>query len=508
MSQLRTVVLHMLTPAMITIGVAISATNNIEAQQPTQKSLADSLVDAAQQHQSRVEKSQQEESSIQREIDDEQSNLRSAESDLTSLQEKQPALKQTWKYLEIGEFERQSDFERRRNKVQAEEQRAFASAESEWRRTLSSRENEVRILRAATEQRRKELRGAAQTANEKTASAAWEEPSLPFVTHTLTSKQLSLPRFNRETLSFEPVVIEPFGSTELQSLREGNLVARIEESNKLSVRIKLPSLESAQSFRERFEGGEITCVVVGGLDFVRAESPILVQSEITKEEETYVTKGNAGRTIGAFAIGILAAAIGASPDQMQQIGGQMGSDPNWRMQPTKQKVVVQSEKKVDGTRFHFQMSQEAVSFIDKEQKTVMDASVVILNDFVLVKKIMSDAQHVSRALQPGDRIVRVGDHETRDVRALASAVRPDPVAHHGGSRTNCQSERPYSDASHKRSRTLRSVLPLVGDPAQGSTAQPLSTSGVGTVRGGSGGHSGRRRPADGPRAHLSSRAIF
>ena len=45
-------------------------------------------------------------------------------------------------------------------------------------------------------------------------------------------------------------------------------------------------------------------------------------------------------------------------------------------------------------------------------------------------------------------------------------------------------------------------------PAKDQPARPLSTPGIGTVRGGLGGHSRRERPADGSRPHLSTRAIF
>jgi hypothetical protein len=417
MPQSPFVQLRILLVTIAAMFTSSSVADDVSAQQPGQQSLADSIIDAVQKQQSLIKLAQQEEASIQSQIEEAESKLLSAEDTLASMQGDKPILQNAWKDLQIGEFESQKIFKRRQNEAKTREKREFEKAERDWREQFSKYEASVNLWRPATAQKVKELREAIRTAKERTASCEWHIPELPLLSLELTSKELVLPRFNRESMSFDPVIFQERPAIEMSGSQTGLLVAKIEVSNWSDIAIKLSSLEEAKQFKERFEAGDITCHVVGGLDLTQSESPIILQEEISKEEETYVTPKNTFIT----AVGLAILLFGSPPDQT--------ADPNFiagnnafELKSEKSKVIVQPEKKMSGTRYHFNMSQEIVVFLDKERGIVKEASVVFSKDFVRVKEVIADSQ-LDGILQPGDKIVRVGDREIRSATALRSAVR-------------------------------------------------------------------------------------
>jgi chromosome segregation ATPase len=211
MYQLRSVLANVLIFTTMIAAIVILAANKVKAQQATRKSVVDSLIDAALQQQSQIMKAQQAESIIWTQIEEAKSNLSAAESALRSIQEDKPILKNTWKNLEIGEFEQRSDFERRRNESKAQEEHEFENRECVWRKQLTALEEKVSRLRASTKIQLKRLEEEAQTAKKQIATAGRELPVPSFAFPVLTS-DLSFPKFNRETMCFEPVILKVPGT--------------------------------------------------------------------------------------------------------------------------------------------------------------------------------------------------------------------------------------------------------------------------------------------------------
>jgi hypothetical protein len=259
---------NLIQAAIVVLAIASAA----RAQLVTQQSLADSLVDAAARHQARIATCRQELVENLRKLQSEQARVESAAASLASIQSAKPIRRDTWKSLVIGEFESQAEFEQRQRAERLREQLAFEAQERNWKAELSSREKVLNTLVQAVEAGFPESLAATRSLASKAESIEWEVPPLPTFDRSLNHNEITLPKFDRLNMSFGPVAIRPSGVTEVRASRPGNLVARIEESNTATIRITLPSLEEARKFKERFEAGEITCVVAGGLEYRGRES--------------------------------------------------------------------------------------------------------------------------------------------------------------------------------------------------------------------------------------------
>lgn len=384
-----------------------------------QVSLANELVSAAARHQARAEASAKAIEGFQARVESLASTLRSAEADLASVRAARPVLQRNWSALQLGEFETEDDFRRRQEAAKQREKERFDASDRDWRNRLSAKEHDVEKLRRSIEARTAELRDEAERLGERSLASVWEVPALPAFRRTLGVKDFVLPKFDRSSMSFGPVTIPASGVSEMRSSLPGNLIARIEETSTVTIRITLPSLDAAKAFREGFEAGEIVCIVESGLDLGPAgpESPILVKPEVVRYEET-TDIGAAARAIGTALIGL---ASGANPDDVSRaMESQSPTSPNVV------RVVERHAVKEAGTRYHFTMSPETVSFMNMSRRATDGAVVSLVGDFPAVKLVRADAPPESRVLQPGDRIVRVGDRETRDARAVRAACRAVP----------------------------------------------------------------------------------
>lgn len=384
-----------------------------------QASLADELVSAAARHQARVEASAKEVEDFQRRVETLASGLRSAEADLSGVRAAKPVLQSKESALQIGEFETEDEFRKRQAVAKQVDQDRFNASERDWRNRISAKEREVERLRRSIEARTAGLRDEAERLGERSLASVWEVPALPAFRRTLGCKDFALPKFDRSSMSFGPVTIPASGISELRSSLPGNLVARIEETSTAAIRITLPSLDAAKAFREGFESGSIVCVVQCGLDLGPAgpESPILVKPEVARYEET-TDIGAVARAVGTTLYGLVS---GAHPDDVSRaLESQAPANPNL-VRVVEQPAVLEA-----GTRYHFTMSPETVSFMDTSQRATDGAAVSFVGDFPRVKVVRANAPPESRVLQQGDRIVRVGDRETRDARAVRAACRAVP----------------------------------------------------------------------------------
>ena len=409
------VTLRAVTVAVFFIGPVLGA------QQSPNKSLGDLLIESASEHQAKLRKAQQDEVGRQRQIEELQSRFNRAETESTSLLPTRPTPKNSWKTLEIGEFEQENVFLIRRNQAKASEERESERAENEWRAAVSKHEDEVKALRSKTKAQVAELAPSSPSSGLDRTTAAWRIPESINPSRTTTYKEMPLARFNREAMCFE-TVIQP-AKFDLPSSQSQTLIASLVETTHTRIRITFPTFESAKAFKESFEAGGIQCRVGLGLDLSYVERPIVLQREVVKMEETIATKDNALKGFGALALAAFAQLAGASPEQMQNMGNAGANSGAFEIKPERRRVVVQPEVKVDGTKFHFAVSHETVFFFDNDRKVLAGAEVEFVDECARVTTITPDAQPAAKLLQPGDRILRVGAKAIRDMRGLHSAIR-------------------------------------------------------------------------------------
>ena len=132
------------------------------------------------------------------------------------------------------------------------------------------------------------------------------------------------------------------------------------------MRITVSGLDEAKRFKEGVEKGDIICVIGNDATLVQRESPILVQPLIMgMEEDTFVTGENGIKIGAAIAIALL--------------GKETTPEQNAAFELRKQKVkkVIQNEVKMEGIRFHFELKPNAVTFVDKNNKPIAYANVVV-----------------------------------------------------------------------------------------------------------------------------------
>lgn len=413
-------------------GIAIprqkdSAASNEAAPIPSQRPAGDLLIEFGEQYYAKLMQARDEESSIRSEIRRLEKDIEAAKEESASIQLNKPLLGNTWKQLEIGEFESQQEYKKRVDAEKAQEERKFKQSLEEWEAKCQRAELALKKICKTTENRHIGLVRELESAKKKADSVAWQSARHAFLSRKVTGNDISLPRFNRDSLSFEPVIIKPIGTMDLQSSKSKSLMARVEENQLPRLRISLPSLEKAKAFREGFEAGDFICIISIGVELFKAESPIVLQREVVKEEEKWLTKENGEKVAGALIIGLIAQAMGATPEQMQQAGDAIADNPNFQIKPSKERKIIQPEIKVEGTRFHFGLSTNHVTFVDKNMKRVIEAQVTFLDNFLEVDEVMSDAQEGARVLRPGDRIVAVDGKPVHDLRSLRNAVLMCPL---------------------------------------------------------------------------------
>lgn len=377
-----------------------------------QQSYVEELIDAASRRQTRIVACQNALAEFQRRVEDFKQSLVSASASISATRGSKPVLKGEWRSLEIGEFESKDELQQRQAAAKQREQDLFESATGQWKARLSSQERDFEEFCRSSEIKTEKLRVESIRLLESLQSSIWHVPALPNHRRTLDRSNVTLPRFDRESMSFFPVAIPPSGTTEVRSSRPGNLIVRIEEASTASVRITLPSLSAAKAFKEAFEAGKITCVVEGGLDLGLTESPILLKPEVVRYEE----RADYGAVAWAVGTTLAHYMAGLPPEELER---------SLQHQDLAKviRVVEQSEVKEAGTRFHFTMSPESVTFVDSARRPIGDVRVSFLADRPRVKTIRPDAQIASRELQPGDQIIRVGDRETLDFRAIVASIR-------------------------------------------------------------------------------------
>lgn len=333
------------------------------------ESLADRLLGQLTRMRANMSEEQSMDAAVQREIQQLQTGVASAQSWLSKLTRNKPELKNDWGNLQIGEFESEAAFEKRKTDARAHEKREFETATQDWEAQVRKADADLRTLRLTADIQIRQLTEKRKAAKEKQRSAV--QP-LPNMHRTITNEDLSLPRFDRELMIFGPMSWQ-INPIELQSSRTPDRVRLIADG--LKVQIKLPSLEAAESFKGRFAKGEIKCVIDEKIELVRVESPIVLQPEITKEEETYLTKANAGRVLGTLAVIGIAQAFGAPRDQMNKTT-EVASDA-LELKLERSRVVVQPQQTAQGARYHLKLTHTAVRFIDASAHLVPEAEVHI-----------------------------------------------------------------------------------------------------------------------------------
>jgi|GEM_PF-7124474 len=396
--------------SVLVSAILVCACNNASGQQTH----VDELADAAARRQAQIVACEQAITEWQRRVEDFGRSMTSALDSISATRAEKPVPKDAWKSLEIGEFESKGEFEQRQAAARKLERDQFETADRQWKSRLASQERELEDFRRSCQVKSEKLQGESTRLLERLQASTWHVPALPSHRRLMDRGSVTLPRFDRESMSFWPVVIPASGVTEVRVSRPGNLVVRIEESSTASIRITLPSLAAAKAFKEAFESGQITCIVEGGLDMGLTESPILVKPEVVRYEEGT----DFGAAALAIATGIVHVIAGSSPEDLER-ALESQAPPS----PKLVEVVEQAEVKEAGTRFHFSMSPESVTFIDSARRPIADVRVSRLGDRPRVKTINPDAQPACRELQSGDQIIRVGDREVWDIRAIRSATR-------------------------------------------------------------------------------------
>lgn len=372
---------------------------NAQGQQTSEQAFADSIVDAAEEYRSRIA-----DTCRYGDWNDFVDSVRATES---SIKASEPVLKNEWITLVIGEFEPQATFDQRQLAAKEREQREFEAAHRDWERRRDAFVKDI-------EKKSKEV----EKAIKEFERAKWEWPRLPNYRRTSSHKEIPLPLFDRKSMSFGPLVIPPFVST-LPSTRPGKVLARLEDATKTTIRISLPSLEAAQSFKERFSRGEITCALTEELELLDSETPIVVKPEVTKlvEVSQPLTAENYFE-LAAGLINIIYVANGGTPPPPDPFAHTPAPSA-----PVYERVVVTPAVTEVGTQHRFTMSPVAIVFIDKAGRPVKEVSVTILNTHPEVEAVTPDAQAGVRVLRQGDLIVRIGDCDVHDIRAVQSAVR-------------------------------------------------------------------------------------
>ena len=381
---------------------------------------ADRLIRAVRTSEIRVAETTKRISDLEGQITAAKSFLQAAHLTLSAVPDTKPKLSNRWLQLAIGEFEREKDFEARRSQAKDQEVRKYKAALERWEAALPSTKKDLEEFEASARTQLDKLNLDLADAQRVLDAAIRQGPVLPVVIpRSLTADKMPLPKFNRETMTFGPIAIPTRSKVEFRHSSGESLFAQLEEMRCPQIQIRLPSLDAARLFKERFELGEIVCVVGNGVDYSTAETPIVVPA-IVKEEETLVTGNNVTSAIELlFLLGM--AASGNLPDQpMPPLHQFKGGE--------KRTVTVQQEQKIAGTKYHFTMSPETVVFVDRNQNKIFDdAQVTMFYKLFVVKGLSPDAQQAARVLQPGDHVVAVEKYPVCNTRGLQAAVRSMPV---------------------------------------------------------------------------------
>lgn len=388
---------------MIQSALSLALLACLASNATNQQGGVDALADAASRHQAQIVASEKAIAEFKLKYEEFERSFRSAFESVRSTKNGKPVMKDEWKSLAIGEFESDDDFQKRQAAARKREEELFETTSRRWSAQLASQERDLEKFVHSSRKKNESFQAEAVRLDERLRASSWHMPSLPTRRRSLDRGIVTLPRFDRETLSFWPVAIPAADSFEARSSLPGNLVVRIEESATASIRVTLPTLAAAQAFKEAFEAGQITCIVDGCLDMGPTESPILVKPEVVRYEEG-VDYGAAALALGATLLHIWA---GSSPEDLER-ALQSQAAPS----PKLVKVVEQAEVKEAGTRFHFEMAPKSVSFVDSSRRPIRDVRVTFLGARPTVKAIRPDAQKAIQLLQVGDQIIRVGDRET------------------------------------------------------------------------------------------------
>lgn len=324
--------------------------------------------------------------------------------------------------LTIGEFESEEAFSKRKAETKLMDAKENKAAVEAWTQRSAALTANLRQAQAAREKEKSAFELEIKEAQAEIVSNYWVSPRFPKLSVIYQAKEAPLPIFDRASMAFDPVVLPKNLVLEFVGTGTPLKMAMAVDPYPTSFRVKFKSLEEARKFKEQYESGQYNCRVTRCLDIQNTESPILIQKEVTKEEETYLTNRNAGNLLGAFIIGALGGAMGASPEAIQRAGESYASDPNFQVKPEKKTVIVQPEKKVDGTRYHFGMTPIDIGFVDSKGSKI-DAVVERKANPAVIDDIAKDSPLVPAGIVAGDKVVRVGDMQIHDATSLRFALR-------------------------------------------------------------------------------------
>lgn len=388
--------------------------------------VANALIGKATDWESSVLKAIEEKKVHERALASEQSNYNSALSQNNNHNAFKPLISDKAKKLTVGEFESDDEFKKRQAETMANDEKENKEALEAWVKKKDALAKDYQKAREVLEKQKPGLELKINEAQARILSNYWITTPLPTLSRTYQAKEVPLPVFDRVSMSFAPLVLPSSQTIEFKGTGTILKVATILENESTSFQVKFKTLADAKRFKDQYDAGQYKCRVSRCLDIRSIESPIIVQREVTKEQETYMTKGNAGRLLGALVVGAIGGAMGATPQEMANLGDAMNSDPNLQIRPDKKTIVVQPEIKADGTRYYFTMTPYAISFVDNNG-SVVDALVEFKTNHVVIKDVLKNSSLASSGVVPGDKIIRVGNSTVRNITSLRSALRAYPL---------------------------------------------------------------------------------
>lgn len=295
------------------------------------------LIEIGRDYDNAVASARQRVNNAQARVTSSQKPLLVVQSKLKSL--RKPAPVNNVKRLRIGEFETNEGFRQRVERTKVSDQEATIA-------TLKSYERRKIAAQSAVDQARREMgkQLPVLTRELTNAKAAYKSTlqNLPSKEVTVRVAILRLPRFERDTMSFGPIVIDKTlqGGVWSDFNEAKQTDVHLQENYRVSFSLSSPTLNQAKKFKEDIADGGITLTVTHRIKLLRVERPFTLKSNVAVTETKLDWK--------AGAPGIIVALINSA----------LGGDPpatGYPQVPTKKvKRVVTKKKIINGARYHYE----------------------------------------------------------------------------------------------------------------------------------------------------------
>jgi hypothetical protein len=260
-----------------------------------------------------------------------------AQSKLNSL--RKPATVDNVKRLRIGEFETNGEFRQRVERTRASDQQATTAALKLYERRKLAAQSAVDQAKIEMGKQLPVL--TRELTNAKAAyKSTWQ--SLPSKDVTVRVANLQLPRFDRDTMSFGPILIGKTirGGVWNDFDKAKQNAVHLQENYRLSFSLSSPSLNQAKIFKEGIADGTITLTVTHRIQLRKVERPFTVKRDVTVTEEKI--------DWGTRSAGFIILAIN------QALGGQPPPPGVYNVPNKKVKRVVTKEETINGARYHYE----------------------------------------------------------------------------------------------------------------------------------------------------------